>query len=166
MNSTKFSKYLEISPIEANKIEMAILFLLNAAFEKNKQIYKMHIYKFISFLEWTASKEFSNHFFLLDFTASENGPVPYSFMKYIDENNGTFSYFTYKKLNKENENDPLKTLFSFKSTSPTYFKDYFNWKYFSDKEKKLLYKATEWILSFKTTKELSNLTLDIYNLRS
>lgn len=63
MNSTKFSKYLEISPIEANKIEMAILFLLNAAFEKNKQIYKMHIFKFLSFLEWTAAKEFSNHFF-------------------------------------------------------------------------------------------------------
>ncbi|WP_348735059.1 hypothetical protein [Spiroplasma endosymbiont of Ammophila pubescens] len=77
-------------------------------------------------------------------------------MKYIDENNGTFSYFTYKKLNNENKDEPWKILFSFKNTSPTYFKDYFNWKYFSDKEKELLYKATEWVLSFKTTKELSN----------
>ncbi|WFG96152.1 hypothetical protein M0C40_08690 [Spiroplasma citri] len=67
MKETMLSKYLKISPIEANKIEMAILFLLNAAFEKNKQIYKMHIFKFLSFLEWTAAKGFSNQFFYFRF---------------------------------------------------------------------------------------------------
>ncbi|WFG99546.1 hypothetical protein M1771_06010 [Spiroplasma citri] len=153
MKETMLSKYLKISPIEANKIEMAILFLLNAAFEKNKKIYKMHIFKFLSFLEWTAAKGFSNQFFILNFVALKWGPVPYKISKFINEN-GTFQFFTYSVLKKEKDNDLNKTLFSFKSTSPTYYWKYFNWKYFSDKEKELLYKTTEWILSFKTTKRI------------
>ncbi|WP_310612933.1 hypothetical protein [Spiroplasma citri] len=73
MKETMLSKYLNISPIEANKIEMAVLFLLNAAFEKNKKIYKMHIFKFLSFLEWTAAKGFSNQFFYFKFCSPKMG---------------------------------------------------------------------------------------------
>lgn len=155
MKETMLSKYLKISPIEENKIEMAVLFLLNSAFENKKQIYKMYVFKFLSFLEWKASKEFSSHFFILNFIALKNGPVPYKISDFIDEN-GIFQYFTYSKLNKQNNDESNKVLFSFKNTSPTYFKDYFNWKYFSENEKNILKEATEWILKFNNTSLLSD----------
>ncbi|QIA74213.1 DUF4065 domain-containing protein (plasmid) [Spiroplasma citri] len=155
MKETMLSKYLKISPIEANKIEMAILFLLNSAFQNKKQIYKMHVFKFLSFLEWKAAKEFSGHFFILNFVALKWGPVPYKISKFINEN-GTFQFFTYSVLKKEKDNDLNKILFSFKNLSPTYFEDYFNWEYFSENEKKILKEASEWILKFKNTNLLSD----------
>ncbi|WP_342276381.1 hypothetical protein [Spiroplasma endosymbiont of Nebria brevicollis] len=112
---------------------MSILYLLGKSSEINKpHLYKTFICKFISLLELRAAQKYANHFFMLDFQALENGPIPYSFMKYITENNAIMFFLKDKN-----------------------YKKYFNWDYFSETDKEILEEITNYILEVKNVQQLS-----------
>ncbi|WFG97037.1 Panacea domain-containing protein [Spiroplasma citri] len=128
MKETMLSKYLNISPIEANKIEMAVLYLLINC--KKKFIFKTYIYKFIASLEIEAAKKYANHFFEMDFVAWEKGPVPISFLNYVEKNKGKFLYFKYLI------EDETKTKFYLEDKKNNCKE--FSWDYFLEEETKIL----------------------------
>lgn len=152
MINKKLAEYLDISKIQATKIEMSILFLLVEANKINRTIYKNYVLKFMSFLEWKMAQKYGEHFFRTDFIALENGPVPGSFMDYIDNNpNCKFNYFMCKNININNNNSKTK-IFYLKDLNSEKF---INLDYFSDVEKPLLKEAVNWIFSFNKVGELS-----------
>lgn len=145
-NKKNLAEFLNIPLIEATKIEMAILYLLGQSSEINKHNqYKTFIYKFISLLELRAAQKYANHYFMMDFQALKNGPIPYSFMKYIEEEN-KFSYFDYQKIEED------KIIFLLKDKN---YKKYFKWDYFSDIDKEILIEITDYILEVKNVQQLS-----------
>ncbi|QIA72736.1 DUF4065 domain-containing protein [Spiroplasma citri] len=150
MKESMLSKYLKISSIEANKIEMAILYLL---YKCKKNFFKTYIYKFIALLEIEAAKRYANHFFKMDFVAWEMGPVPISFLNYVEKYKGKFLYFKY--LTEEE----TKIKFYLEDKKNNYKE--FSWDYFSEEETKILkYITTIFIeyLGFQKTNDVIEYT--------